>query len=130
MIFGVFGRVDPRLTGGGTAFSSGLMLPQEIIRKKRDGAALTDTEIGFMIAGLTKCTVSEGQVAAFAMAVFFRGLSMPERVALTLAMRNSGTVLDWKRLDLPGPVIDKHSTGGIGDKISLMLAPILAACGG
>src|SRR3954470_18624387 len=106
------------------------MLPQEIIRKKRDGGTLTEAEIGFMVDGLTQNTVSEGQVAAFAMAVFFRGLSMPERVALTVAMRNSGTVLDWKGLDLPGPVIDKHSTGGIGDKVSLMLAPILAACGG
>ncbi len=106
------------------------MLPQEIIRKKRDGGTLSDAEIAFIIDGLTKGTVSEGQVAAFAMAVFFRGLEMPERVALTVAMRNSGTVLAWKTLDLPGPVIDKHSTGGIGDKISLMLAPILAACGG
>jgi thymidine phosphorylase len=106
------------------------MLPQEIIRKKRDGGTLTEAEIAFMIDGLTRNTVSEGQVAAFAMAVFFRDMSMPERVALTVAMRNSGTVLDWKGLDLPGPVIDKHSTGGIGDKVSLMLAPILAACGG
>src|SRR4051812_4937852 len=106
------------------------MLPQEIIRKKRDGLTLSEAEIVFMIDGLTRNTVSEGQVAAFAMAVFFRGLSMPERVALTVAMRNSGTVLDWKALDLTGPVIDKHSTGGIGDKVSLMLAPILAACGG
>jgi thymidine phosphorylase len=106
------------------------MLPQEIIRKKRDGGTLSEAEIGFMIDGLTKNTVSEGQVAAFAMAVFFRGMEMPERIALTVAMRNSGTVLDWKDLGLPGPVIDKHSTGGIGDKVSLMLAPILAACGG
>jgi thymidine phosphorylase len=106
------------------------MLPQEIIRKKRDGGTLSDAEIAFMIDGLTKNTVSEGQVAAFAMAVFFRGLDSRERIALTLAMRNSGTVLDWKDLGLPGPVIDKHSTGGIGDKVSLMLAPILAACGG
>jgi thymidine phosphorylase len=106
------------------------MLPQEIIRKKRDGGTLSEAEIGFMIDGLTRNTVSEGQVAAFAMAVFFRGMAMPERIALTLAMRNSGTVLDWKGLGLPGPVIDKHSTGGIGDKVSLMLAPILAACGG
>lgn len=106
------------------------MLPQEIIRKKRDGGTLAEAEIAFMIDGLTKNTVSEGQVAAFAMAVFFRGLDSRERIALTLAMRNSGTVLDWRDLGLPGPVIDKHSTGGIGDKVSLMLAPILAACGG
>jgi thymidine phosphorylase len=106
------------------------MLPQEIIRKKRDGGTLTEAEIAFMIEGLIKNTVSEGQVAAFAMAVFFRGMTMPERIALTVAMRNSGSVLDWRPLNLTGPVIDKHSTGGIGDKVSLMLAPILAACGG
>jgi thymidine phosphorylase len=106
------------------------MLPQEIIRKKRDGGTLSEAEIAFMIDGLTRNTVSEGQVAAFAMAVFFRGMDSRERIALTVAMRNSGTVLDWKGLDLPGPVIDKHSTGGIGDKVSLILAPTLAACGG
>jgi thymidine phosphorylase len=106
------------------------MLPQEIIRKKRDGGTLAEAEIAFMVEGLTQGRVSEGQVAAFAMAVFFRGMSMAERVALTRAMMHSGTVLDWKGLNLPGPVIDKHSTGGIGDKVSLMLAPILAACGG
>jgi thymidine phosphorylase len=106
------------------------MLPQEIIRKKRDGGTLSEAEIRFIIAGLTSGAVSEGQVAAFAMAVFFRGMEMPERIALTRAMKESGTVLDWRGLDLPGPVIDKHSTGGIGDKVSLMLAPILSACGG
>ena len=106
------------------------MLPQEIIRKKRDGGTLSEAEIRFIIAGLTSGSVSEGQVAAFAMAVFFRGMEMPERIALTRAMKESGTVLDWRGLKLPGPVIDKHSTGGIGDKVSLMLAPILAACGG
>jgi len=106
------------------------MLPQEIIRKKRDGGTLDEAEIRFLIAGLTSGAVSEGQVAAFAMAVFFRGMEMPERIALTRAMKESGTVLDWRGLNLPGPVIDKHSTGGIGDKVSLMLAPILAACGG
>jgi thymidine phosphorylase len=106
------------------------MLPQEIIRKKRDGGTLSDAEIRFLIAGLTSGQVSEGQVAAFAMAVFFRGMEMPERIALTRAMQESGTVLDWRGLGLDGPVIDKHSTGGIGDKVSLVLAPILAACGG
>src|SRR5690242_8740090 len=106
------------------------MLPQEIIRKKRDGGRLDEAEIRFLIKGLTSGAVSEGQVAAFAMAVFFRGMEMPERIALTRAMKESGTVLEWRGLNLPGPVIDKHSTGGIGDKVSLMLAPILAACGG
>ncbi len=103
------------------------MLPQEIIRAKRDGARLSDAEIRFIVAGLTSGAVSEGQVAAFAMAVLFRGLDTDERVALTLAMRDSGDVMTW---DLPGPVIDKHSSGGIGDTVSLMLAPMVAACGG
>ena len=80
-----------------------------------------------MVAGLTDGRVSEGQVAAFAMAVFFNGMARDEAVALTLAMRDSGTVLDWSHL--PGPALDKHSTGGIGDNVSLMLAPALAACG-
>jgi thymidine phosphorylase len=102
------------------------MLPQEVIRRKRDGAALASNEVQEFISGLTKGTVSEGQVAAFAMAVFFRGMTRDEAVGLTLAMRDSGTVLQW---DLPGPVVDKHSSGGIGDNVSLMLAPMLAACG-
>ncbi len=102
------------------------MLPQEVIRAKRDGRALTSAEVKDFISGLTNGIVSEGQVAAFAMAVFFKGMSADEAVGLTLAMRDSGTVLKW---DLPGPVVDKHSTGGIGDNVSLMLAPMLAACG-
>ena len=104
------------------------MLPQEIIRRKRDGGRLPADEIAFMVRGLTDGSVTEGQVAAFAMAVFFKGMEMDERVALTLAMRDSGRVLDWR--DLPGPVLDKHSTGGVGDTVSLMLAPAVAACGG
>jgi len=104
------------------------VLPQEIIRKKRDGAVLTADEIAAMVRGLTDGSVMEGQVAAFAMAVFFRGMDMDERVALTGAMRDSGRVLDWR--DLPGPALDKHSTGGVGDTVSLMLAPAVAACGG
>ncbi len=103
-------------------------LPQEIIRKKRDGAVLSRDEIAFMVEGLTAGSVTEGQVAAFAMATFFRGMTIEERVALTLAMRDSGSVLDWS--DLPGPALDKHSTGGIGDTVSLMLAPAIAACRG
>ena len=102
------------------------MLPQEVIRAKRDGRALSSAEVKEFIEGLTKGAVSEGQVAAFAMAVFFKGMSADEAVGLTLAMRDSGTVLKW---DLPGPVVDKHSSGGIGDNVSLMLAPMLAACG-
>jgi thymidine phosphorylase len=102
-------------------------LPQEIIRHKRDGGELDPEAIEHFIAGLTAGHVSEGQAASFAMAVFFRGLSVPERVALTRAMTRSGEVLRW---DLPGPVLDKHSTGGVGDAVSLALAPAVAACGG
>jgi thymidine phosphorylase len=102
------------------------MLPQEVIRRKRDGAVLSTEQVKDFIAGLTSGDVSEGQVAAFAMAVFFKGMTREEAVGLTLAMRDSGTVLHW---DLPGPVVDKHSSGGIGDNISLYLAPMLAACG-
>lgn len=105
------------------------MLPQEIIRRKRDGAALSEGEIAAFVRGITDDSITEGQVAAFAMAVFFRGMTMPERIALTRAMMNSGMVLDWSRDNLPGPVVDKHSTGGVGDKISLMLGPMAAACG-
>ena len=106
------------------------MLPQEIIRHKRDGQVLDPAEIAFMVRGMTDGSVGEGQIAAFAMAVFFRGMDMDERVALTREMTRSGTVLRWDDLHLPGPVLDKHSTGGVGDKISLMLAPLVAACGG
>jgi thymidine phosphorylase len=102
-------------------------LPQEIIRAKRDGNELAPDEIAFFVRGLTDGSIAEGQVAALAMAVFLKGMAQGETVALTLAMRDSGRVLDWS--DLPGPVVDKHSTGGIGDKVSLVLAPVLAACG-
>jgi thymidine phosphorylase len=102
-------------------------LPQETIIRKRDGAALTQGEIARFIAGFASAEVSDAQAAAFAMATYFAGMSMEESVALTLAMRDSGTVLDWS--DLDGPVADKHSTGGVGDNVSLMLAPILAAMG-
>ena len=103
------------------------LLPQEIILKKRDGATLDDSDIAAFIAGFADGSVSHAQAAAFAMAVYFQDMTMPERIALTLAMRDSGTVLDWS--DFDGPVADKHSTGGVGDNVSLMLAPILAAMG-
>jgi thymidine phosphorylase len=106
------------------------MLPQEIIRAKRDGRALSEAETAFFVAGITDGSITEGQVAAFAMAVFWRGMTRAEIVALTRAMRDSGTVLDWSGVDLPGPALDKHSTGGVGDKVSIMLAPMVAACGG
>lgn len=103
------------------------MIPQEIIRRKRDGLSLAPQEIAAFIEALSKDGISEGQAAAFAMAVFFRGMNRDEMVALTLAMRDSGDVLSWS--DLGKPVADKHSTGGVGDNVSLMLAPIVAACG-
>ena len=102
------------------------MIPQELIRRKRDGGTLSDEEIAFLVRGIADGGLSDGQVAAFAMAVFFRDLGDSERVALTGAMRDSGTVLAWD----DGPVLDKHSTGGVGDKVSLILAPVVAACGG
>jgi thymidine phosphorylase len=105
------------------------MLPQEIIRKKRDGRELSSDEIAFIVKGIVDESLSEGQVASFAMSVFFRGMTIEERVALTLGLTRSGIQLDWSDLRLPGPVIDKHSSGGVGDKVSLMLAPIVAACG-
>lgn len=104
------------------------MLYAEIIRKKRDGDTLSREEIAEMVAGISSEEASEGQVAAFAMAVLLRGMERDEVAALTLAMRDSGDVFDWS--DLPGPAVDKHSTGGVGDNVSLMLAPIVAACGG
>ncbi|PHM72036.1 thymidine phosphorylase [Xenorhabdus sp. KJ12.1] len=107
-----------------------MFLAQEIIRKKRDGFSLSEEEIRFFINAVRDNTVSEGQIAALAMAIYFRDMTMEERIALTLAVRDSGTVLDWKKLNLPGPVVDKHSTGGVGDVISLMLGPMVAACGG
>lgn len=105
-------------------------LAQEIIRKKRDGAALSLAEISAFVQGIAADVVSEGQIAAFAMAVYFNGMTSAERVALTCAMRDSGRVLDWQPLHLSGPVVDKHSTGGVGDVVSLMLGPMVAACGG
>lgn len=104
-----------------------VFLPQEVILKKRNGQDLPADDIAQFIAGFASGSVSHAQAAAFAMAVYFQDMTMPERVALTLAMRDSGTVLDWS--DLDGPVADKHSTGGVGDNVSLMLAPILAALG-
>lgn len=107
-----------------------MFIPQETIRRKRNGECLTETEIQHFAAGITSGAVTDGQIAAFAMAVYFQGMSMDERAALTIAMRDSGKVLNWQSLDLPGPVVDKHSTGGVGDTVSLMLGPMIAACGG
>src|SRR5574343_678603 len=104
------------------------MLAQEIIRAKRDGQALNEAQINHFVRGLVDNSWSEGQVAALGMAVFLRGMGRDEAVRLTRAMMNSGRVMRWP--DMPGPVLDKHSSGGVGDKVSLMLAPMVAACGG
>ena len=103
-----------------------MILTQEIITKKRQGLELSSEEIDFFVRGLTDDSISEGQVAAFAMAICIKCMTLKERVDLTLAMKNSGKTLTW---DLTGPVVDKHSTGGVGDTVSLILAPVLAACG-
>jgi thymidine phosphorylase len=106
------------------------MLPQEIIRLKRDGTRLDDAAIGEFVRGLVDGSFSDAQVGALAMAVLLRGMDTAETVALTAAMTHSGEVLDWSHAGLTGPVLDKHSTGGVGDKVSLLLAPLVAACGG
>lgn len=106
------------------------MLPQEVIRKKRDGLRLSDAEIDFLVKGIADGKgLADAQVGALAMALFLNGMDNAERVALTRAMTHSGEVLSWKGESLPGPIVDKHSTGGVGDKVSLMLAPMVAACG-
>jgi thymidine phosphorylase len=104
------------------------VLISEIIRRKRDGHVLDASEIVRLIEALTAGHASDAQTAAFAMAAFLRGLSRDECAALTRAMAGSGRMLEWPELD--GPVVDKHSTGGIGDAVSLILAPAVAACGG
>lgn len=101
-------------------------LPQEIIRKKRDKQPLSSEEIGFFVNEISQNRISEAQIAAFCMAVFFNGLTIDEQTALTLSMRDSGQCLRWQTTT---PIVDKHSTGGIGDNVSLILAPLLAACG-
>lgn len=103
------------------------MIPQWIIEQKRDGGILSDSEIRDFIAGFTAGTVPDYQMSALAMAIYFRGMTLAETVALTRAMLTSGGRLDTQ--GLARPTADKHSTGGIGDKISLILAPLVAACG-
>ncbi len=105
------------------------MLVTDIIRNKRDGGELSDQEIQFLVDGLTDSSIPAEQVSALAMAIFLNSMSFDEAGKLTLAMANSGTVLDWSDAGLDGPVVDKHSTGGVGDKVSFLLAPIAAACG-
>ncbi len=105
------------------------MLAQEIIRTKRDGGRLSEAQINAFVTGLVDGGWSEGQAAALAMAIVLRGMDTAETVALTCSMADSGERLQWADAGLHGPVLDKHSSGGVGDKLSLMLAPLLAACG-
>ena len=105
------------------------MLFTDVIRKKRDGAELGNEDIAFLVDGLADGSLPAEQVSALAMAIFLNSMSFEEAGKLTTAMANSGTVLDWSGEGLDGPVVDKHSTGGVGDKVSFMLAPIAAACG-
>lgn len=103
------------------------MLPVEIIQKKRDGKKLTKDEITQFINLLVGGKISEAQASAFLMASYLKGLSISETKHLTYAMRDSGKKFNFKNLSKP--IIDKHSTGGVGDKVSLLLAPLASACG-
>jgi len=105
------------------------MLFTDVIRKKRDGGELKEDEIAMLVGGLTDGSVPDEQVSALAMAIFLNAMTFDETARLTRDMAASGRVLDWDALGANGPVIDKHSTGGIGDKVSFLLAPIAAACG-
>ncbi|WP_281560514.1 thymidine phosphorylase [Thalassomonas sp. RHCl1] len=105
-----------------------MLLPQEIIRHKRDGLVLSQDEIQTFIDGLVTGSFTDAQVGAMAMSIYQQGMTVDETVAFTNAMKNSGDVLSWPELD--GPIVDKHSTGGVGDKVSFMLSAIVAACGG
>jgi thymidine phosphorylase len=105
------------------------MLFTDVIRRKRDGGELGDDEIDFFVRGLADDSIPAEQVSALAMAIFLNSMSFDETSKLTIAMANSGTVLDWSEEEMGGPVVDKHSTGGVGDKVSFLLAPIAAACG-
>ena len=105
------------------------MLFTDIIRRKRDGGELDDEQIDFFVRGLANDSIPAEQVSALAMAIFLNSMTFEETSKLTLAMAASGTMLDWSEEGLEGPVVDKHSTGGVGDKVSFLLAPIAAACG-
>ena len=105
-----------------------MYIPQDIIRTKRDNKVLSSEQIRHFVDGLVSGKFTDAQVGAMAMAIFNKGMENQEKVDFTLAMMNSGTVLNWDNF-IDGPIVDKHSTGGVGDKVSLMLAPIVAACG-
>lgn len=101
----------------------------EIIRRKRDRCELQADEIAAFAEGLADGSIASEQIAALAMAIFLNAMTDRETAALTAAMARSGEILDWSGDGLAGPVADKHSTGGVGDKVSFALAPIVAACG-
>ena len=105
------------------------MLFADVIRAKRDGGELSPEQIRFFVNGLADESLPAEQVSSLAMAVFLNGMTFEEAATLTIGMSQSGTVLDWSDAGLDGPVVDKHSTGGVGDKVSFLLAPIAAACG-
>jgi thymidine phosphorylase len=108
-----------------------MFLPQEIVRKKRDREELSADEISSFVRGIMEGTVDRAQIAAFTMAVYLNGMTPSEQVALTLCMRDSGTVLEWKSLkDQDKVIVEKHSSGGVGDeKVTLIVTPLAAACG-
>ena len=103
------------------------MRPQDVIIKKRDGFALTEEEIDFMIKGYTLNEIPDYQMSSFLMAIYFRGMNIDETYYLTKSMLNSGDSIDFN--DIVGNTIDKHSTGGVGDKTTFVVSPILAALG-
>ncbi len=103
------------------------MIPQWIIEKKRDGEALSPEELKFFIEGYTKESIPDYQMAAMAMAIYFQGMTLDETATLTELMMNSGDLVDTSSIEQPK--VDKHSTGGVGDKVSLLLAPLVACCG-
>ena len=106
------------------------MLPQEIIIKKRKGLILSKEDINIFVNGLIDQSFSDSQAAAMTMAILLNDMNNEETANLTQAMSNSGVILNWKKIIDSDFICDKHSTGGVGDKVSLLLAPILAACGG